>query len=99
MQQYSQQSKAFASEIWGHLKIEQLKENLHQLWLIFITLKNEIRENAVQFPKTVYHSFIKALGKQCKQNLLLKNIIRRSLTGNYVLQGPNKICVLLVSDL
>lgn len=71
LQQYSQQSKAFASEIWGRLGLEKLKENLHQLWLVCVTLSKEIRRNATEFPKTVFDSFIKALGKQCKQTYFI----------------------------
>lgn len=65
LQQYSEQSKAIILQALQSPKYNQLKENLQDLWFFCITLVNELKDNAERFPKTVYDSFIKTLGKQC----------------------------------
>lgn len=65
LQQYSQQTKALFSQALQSPKYGQFKENLQDLWFFCVTLLNELKENAERFPKSVYDSFIKTLGKQC----------------------------------
>lgn len=46
-------------------KYAQIKENLQDFWFFIVTLGKELKSNAERFPKSVYESFVKTLGKQC----------------------------------
>lgn len=70
LQQYSQQSKALVSQVLHGSVFKRIKENLHDIWIICVTLAQEFQKNAAQFQKLVYESFIKTLGKQCKYNYI-----------------------------
>lgn len=67
LQQYSEQTKAVIHQALQSPKYSQLKENLQDFWFFCATLIGELKENAERFPKTVYDSFIKTLGKQCNR--------------------------------
>lgn len=65
LQQYTQHTKALVSQALESPRYCQLKENLQDFWFFCVTLIGEFKYNAERFPKTVYDSFIKTLGKQC----------------------------------
>lgn len=75
LRHYSEQSKALFTAAWSdNSRLEHLRENIKDLWSLCILLINEVKDNAVQFPKTVYESFIKSIGKQCKECPILTQV-------------------------